>query len=131
LATTMDLLPTIAKLAKADLPSDRVYDGTDIMPLLTGQQKEVRDLVYYYFRTDLHAIRMGPWKAHFITRPSYSPDPAVTHKVPLLFNINEDPSEKYDVSGEHPQIVEAIMREREKHMASLVPVPSQMDAVID
>ena len=38
LATTMDLLPTFAKLARADLPSRVAIDGKDIYPLLAGRQ---------------------------------------------------------------------------------------------
>jgi arylsulfatase A len=37
LAATMDLLPTFANLAGAELPSDRIIDGRDIWPLMSGQ----------------------------------------------------------------------------------------------
>src|SRR5690606_6215365 len=109
----------------------RMYDGVDIVPLLTGQKKEVRNVVYYYHADNLRAIRMGPWKAHYITKPSYSSEPAINHEVPLLFNLHHDPSEKYDLSKDHPGIIDQINRERDKHLAGVVPVPSQFDRLID
>ena len=129
LGTTMDLFPTIMGLAGAHISGDRVYDGVDLLPVLTGKKKEVRQVVYYYHRSDLYAVRKGPWKAHFTTKPSYSPEPPAAHLVPLLFNIEHDPSEKYDVSKQHPQIVEDLKKEFEKHKASITLVPTQLRAV--
>ncbi len=58
------------------------------MPLLKNEKKQVRDIVYYYHRFELYAIRKGPWKAHFITKPSYRKDvPATVHETPILVNI--------------------------------------------
>ncbi len=128
LATTMDLFPTILKLAKADLPKDRVLDGTDIMPLLTGQKDAVRDVVFYYNLDKLFAIRRGPWKAHFITKPSYSKEEAIDHDLPLLYNLDIDPSEKYNVAGQHPEVITEIKKEREKHKANMVVAPSLLEA---
>lgn len=131
LATTLDLYPTILKLAGAALPTDRVLDGTDLYPLLTGQKKEVREYVYYYNRDKLYAIRKGPWKAHFITRPSYKKVEPQVHAVPLLFNLDQDPGEQFDLGKKHPQIVAAIRQEYERHQASIPPVPSNLDAVLE
>ncbi len=38
LVTTMDFLPTIAKLAGLEKPADRIIDGEDVWPLLAGQK---------------------------------------------------------------------------------------------
>lgn len=129
LAATLDLFPTILKLAGVDLPSDRLYDGTDMMPLLTGQKNEVRQLVFYYNRSDLYAVRMGEWKAHFITKPSYSQEPAVIHNVPLLYNMEHDPSEKYNVNRENLDVIEEIRKQMKNFMSGVVDVPSRMDSI--
>ncbi|MGV3502098.1 MAG: sulfatase [Adhaeribacter sp.] len=131
LATTLDLFPTILKLAGAALPSDRVLDGTDLYPLLTGQKKEVREFVYYYNRDKLYAIRKGPWKAHFITKPSYKKVEPEVHATPLLFNLDQDPGEKFNLNKKHPQVVAAIRQEYERHQASITPVTSHLDAVLE
>ncbi|MGI8599822.1 MAG: sulfatase family protein [Chitinophagaceae bacterium] len=125
LATTMDLFPTILKLAEVKRLNDREYDGVDIWPLFAGENKPVRDLVYYYHRSELYAIRKGEWKAHFITKPSYRPDiPLTVHDLPVLFNLNIDPSEKYNVSMDHPEVVKELTTEFHKHKASIKKVPN-------
>ena len=130
IVSNMDLFPTVLSLAKANLPTDRVLDSYDISPILTGDKKHVRDAIYYYNRHILYAVRKGPWKAHFMTRPSYTPVPPVTHTTPLLYNIENDPSEKYDVSRKHPQVVEMLRKEFEEHKAKMVAVPTHLEARI-
>lgn len=128
IATSMDLYPTLLNLAGVPLPDDRMLDGNDILPLLTGQKKAVSDVVYYYYRDKLYAVRKGPWKAHFITRKSYSPEPPVVHEVPVLFNLDVDPSEKYDVSAGHPEMIEEMRQVYEAHRATVdTTVFSQLD----
>jgi arylsulfatase A-like enzyme len=102
-------------------------DGVDMPPLLTGEKESVRDEIFYYTRDKLYAVRKGPWKAHFITRRSYSKEPPVEHEVPLLFNIESDPSEKYDVSADHPEIISMLEKVRDNHRSSLTPVTSYLD----
>ena len=127
LATTMDLYPTILKLAGVALPQDVVLDGVDMLSLLTGTRESIRDAVYYYARHNLYAVRKGPWKAHFITRPSYTKEPPVAHEVPLLFNIENDPSEKWNVNAEHPDVIAEIIQLRDQHRSTLPPVESHLD----
>jgi len=57
IACTMDLLPTFARLAGAKVPTDRVIDGRDIWPLLSGKTraKSPHKAFYYYQMDQLHA----------------------------------------------------------------------------
>lgn len=126
LANSMDLLPTFAKLSGANVPGDRILDGTDISDLLFGIKDKVRNIVYYYISDNLYAIRKGAWKAHFTTHPSYSKEAPQPHNPPLLYNIENDPSEKYDVAKYHPGIVADLTKEYQKQKA-IVPAPAQMD----
>lgn len=65
LVTTMDLLPTIAGLVEAELPSHRI-DGKDVWSLINGTvEKSPHEAFYYYAGADLHAVRSGDWKLHF------------------------------------------------------------------
>ncbi len=58
---TMDWLPTLASLASAKLPTDRLMDGKNIAPALKGEACEnVRDL--HWLSGKAWAIRRGPWK---------------------------------------------------------------------
>lgn len=130
LATTMDLFPTFMALAGTDLPSGVVMDGVDILPVLKGENDEVRSVVFYYHQNKLHAVRKGAWKAHFTTKPSYSAQPATDHEIPLLYNLAHDPSEKYNVNDQFPEIVEALTKIYEDHLDSFVPPESIMEARI-
>jgi arylsulfatase A len=130
-ATTMDLYPTILHLAKAEVPKDRAIDGNDMIDLLTGKKEKVTDVVFYYHLDQLRAIRKGPWKAHFTTQGSYSREAPKEHNPPLLYNIEVDPSEQYDVAKDHPNIIEDLRRVFEEHTRNLVKAPPEFDKVID
>lgn len=126
LATSMDLFTTSLKLGNAKVPQDRVIDGKDLTPLLKGQKKQVRNVVYYYRGDELYAVRKGSWKAHYITVENrYLPNQKVTrHEPPLLFNVEEDPSEKYNVADEHPEILKELRKTVSKHRENLNIKPS-------
>ena len=121
LAATMDLFPTCLKLAGAEVPADRAIDGKDLLPLLLGRGKGQREVIYYYIDGDLTAIRKGPWKAHFITQIEFGDRVRDLHDPPLLFNLEQDPSEKYNLTAEHPEIVADLIKEAERHRSSVKP----------
>jgi arylsulfatase A len=125
LATTMDLLPTFESLSKATMPKNIVLDGTNISDLIFNKKDKVRDIVYYYFNAKLYAVRKGSWKAHFTTHPGFSAEAPVIHEVPLLYNIDVDPSEKYDVAKQYPDIVNDLRKEYDKQKA-IIPAPPDL-----
>jgi arylsulfatase A-like enzyme len=127
LACTLDLLPTAADLAGATLPRDRVLDGVSLVPLLQGTGPTSRESFFYYRGRQLYAVRQGPFKAHFMTKSAYGRDPAVTHDPPALYHLEHDPSEQYDVAKQHPEVIDAILREVETHQAAMIPAASQLD----
>ncbi|MEJ7694467.1 sulfatase [Daejeonella sp.] len=126
IATTMDLYPTFLKLAGVAFPGDRVIDGKDLYPLLMGQTG-TQDEVYYYNRDKLYAIRKGSYKAHFITKASYSKELPEIHNIPLLFDIEHDPSEKFEIGKAHPEVISRMIKIKDKHKAGIVPAFSQLD----
>jgi arylsulfatase len=100
-ATALDLLPTIAYLTGAALPSNPL-DGMNIWPMLTGQQTLVpRDIFLFIDGWNIQAARSGPWKLHVARYNT-----PLAH--PELYNILEDPDESSNVAADHPQIVTAI-----------------------
>jgi len=127
LGTTMDLLPTFANLANVQLPSDRVYDGYDIYPVLAGSGNSQRDVVFYYRGTEVFAVRKGAYKAHFITQPEYGSNVKTVQNPPLLFNLNVDPSEKYNIAEQHPDVIADIQKTLKEHMVSVIPVENQLE----
>ncbi|MGA2147011.1 MAG: sulfatase [Bryobacteraceae bacterium] len=121
--TTMDLLPTCLRLAGVPLPTGREYDGADLCPVLFDGRSGRDPLLFYYSKDDLRAVRVGPWKLHVATT---SPDDAVVrHTRPLLYNVDEDPSEQYDVAASHPGVVTDLMAVMEEHRRGVKPGPPQ------
>ena len=113
--TMMDILPTIAGLANATLPSAPL-DGLNIWPILTGDRETIeRDAFLYFDSFNLQCARLGPWKLH-VSRYNdfpWSPDPPGGRiNLPLidpeLYNLEADPDESYDVAAANPQVVAQI-----------------------
>jgi len=125
LACSMDLFNTSLKLAGLSIPSDRLMDGVDMAPILFGGGKSLRDTMIYYRGDELFAVRKGEFKAHFTTAPGYAapgkPLAFEKHEPPLLFNLANDPSEKFDVAKDHPAVLAEIQRVADEHRAKLVP----------
>jgi arylsulfatase A len=127
MACTMDLFTTSLKLAGAEVPTDRVIDGVDIRPLLFGKGASQRPPFFYYRGTQLYAVRKGPFKAHFVTRSGYGPDPAVPHQPPLLYDLGHDPGERFDVASSHPDVLADFDKEVERHRRTVMPAKNQLE----
>ncbi|MEY4816193.1 MAG: Arylsulfatase [Verrucomicrobiota bacterium] len=127
IASTLDLLPTIAKLAGATAPADRIIDGHDIRPLLHGMAGATSptEAFYYYAHTRLEAVRSGRWKLH-LSRPederwSVFGAPAETAALaePLLFDLEADIGERTNVAAQNPQVVARLLALAEKARADI------------
>lgn len=114
LATTMDLLPTFARLAGGQPPQDRTIDGHDIAPLLYGEENATTpyEAFYYYHQDQLQAVRSGPWKLFLPVKTSLAHPhfkPGEEPKV-LLFNVVTDIACEQNVAGKHPDVVARLMQ---------------------
>ena len=106
---------TASSSPAARCPPTAPIDGLDITPLLTGKGPSPRDTMFYYRGTKLYAVRHGPWKAHFITRPAYGDGQPREHDPPLLYHLGRDPGEKTDVAKDHPEVVAQLKEVAAKH----------------
>jgi len=141
MATTLDLLPTFCNLSGTQLPADRQLDGYDISPLLLGTGKSERDVVFYYRDTEPFAVRVGDFKAHFVTQNEYGTQTAqfITNpptiinneasvlEIPLLYNVNVDPGERFNLADKHPEIIDTIRKVLEEHKRGIIPVVNQLE----
>src|SRR5690606_5121325 len=110
LGSTLDILPTCVKLAGGTIPDDRVLDGVDLSPVLLEGEPSPRKSMFYYRGTHLMAVRLGAFKAHYITQPAYGPGARerTRHDPPLLYNLEHDPGEQYNIADDHPDVLQAI-----------------------
>lgn len=131
IAGNIDVLPTLAHLAGADLPAGRVLDGRDISPLLSNPQAgPIRDVhLYCNAQQKLDAIRLGDWKL-FLQSPGGGKRAAKKSEAkkeeadkkpegPVLYNLAEDPTEAKNVADAHPQVVEKLKAEAAKRWEEL------------
>jgi arylsulfatase A len=115
--TTMDVLPTFAKLAGGAPPAGHTIDGHDIWPLLSGVKdaNSPYEVFNYYWAYGLEGVRVGNWKLVFphnfrslTGKPGSGglPGGYTDGKTELaLYNLATDVGEKTDVSGSNPEVV--------------------------
>jgi arylsulfatase I/J len=91
----VDMLPTLAKLAGADLSAAKALDGQDVWPMLASGGSGRTELVYNIEPTQ-GAVRHGKWKLvwHAVLPPRIE-----------LFDLDADPGETRDVAADHPEQV--------------------------
>ncbi|MFH1739436.1 MAG: sulfatase [bacterium] len=117
---TIDIFPTIARLADTRLP-DHDIDGLDIWPLISGvpNAKSPHVALYFYWNNDLEAVRSGKWKLHFPhTYRTLSGRPGGTGGIPVkydkaeiclvLYDLENDIGEQHDVSAQYPEVVKRL-----------------------
>jgi len=105
-ASTIDLLPTIAHLTDSRMPTKPI-DGKNIWPILSGDEKaksekskspHKKEGFYYYKESTLEAVRKGDWKLRIVEDDT------------TLYNLKEDISESNNLASKHPKIVRKLQK---------------------
>ena len=122
LTSTIDILPTIADIAGANLPKNKI-DGVSMKPILVGDNRSqpIRDQFYYYYGGNLIGVREKEWKLVFPYKhrsymgvdPGENGYPGRYSTVETgieLFNLKDDIGEKIDLAKKYPDIVERLNR---------------------
>jgi len=127
IGSSLDIFPTVSFLAGVDVQDDRVVDGVNLTPVLLGEGESSRKEMLFYRGATLYAARKGDFKAHFIIEGAYGQfEEKQVLETPLLFDLREDPGEKYNVAHEHPEILREIEKMVEEHKETLVEVEDQL-----
>ncbi|MGI9473991.1 MAG: sulfatase family protein [Rubripirellula sp.] len=123
IACTLDILPTLAALAGAAVPADRVIDGDDIGHLIHGrfEEADANKAFYYYLRVHLQAVRQGKWKLHlpreseplgaapFSKNAHIASVDRIGFDAPFLVDLDRDPGETSNVANDHPDITSRLL----------------------
>jgi arylsulfatase A-like enzyme len=129
-AMTIDLLPTLARLAGATVPTERTIDGRDMWPLLAGQRDapSPHEALYFYWSGELHAVRSGRWKLHLphpyqsLKRAGHDGAPGEYERKTIelsLFDLEQDAGESTNVADRHPDVVKKLLEYAEQARADL------------
>jgi arylsulfatase A-like enzyme len=119
LVTMMDWLPTLSRIAGADLSSDqqvdgRRIDGHDIGALLWGDGgRSPYDAFFYYQMSQLQAVRSDRWKYYLplAAKPTGRSD---MPSRPALFDVVADPGETRNLLAEHADVAVELSQHAER-----------------
>ncbi|MGW9685105.1 sulfatase family protein [Flagellimonas sp. 2504JD1-5] len=121
LGSTMDLFATFSSMAGIQVPKDRIMDSFDLSETLRGHNPSPRKSILYYRGTELYAARLGDYKAHFITQGAYGQfGERVEHQIPILYNLNHDASEQYNLAEGNAEILQQIQQLVQDHQSKLI-----------
>ena len=132
----LDLFPTMLRMANID-PKDKLFDGVNILPLLTGKGRIAKRALYWHFPIYLQAdgksdetrdmkfrtrpgsvIRYGNWKLH-----EYFEDGGLE-----LYNLKDDTGEKNNLAKAYPEMAAKLHKMlKDWRKETKAPVPTKLN----
>ncbi len=132
--STMDFMPTFARLAGAKMPSDRPIDGVDQTDFLLGKQKmSNREHLLTFTGDQLQAVRWRQFRYYLVdvvpsgTGPSRQGGLAGAYRplhYPLIYNIERDPREEHNINVYSGWVTGHAMRIIGEYLGSLAKHPN-------
>ena len=123
IANPMDVMPTLATLCGAQMPTDRAIDGCDLSPLLLNERAVEdwpdRTIFYQWHRGDVpqryrnFAATDQRWKLLCSALgPRRDPQDVVledfSHDHLELYDLEADPHEQHDLSADQPDVLQRL-----------------------
>jgi len=104
LGSALDMVATAAALA--GLKEHPGVDGYDLSPLLRQTGAAPRDVMPYFARGKLRALRKGQYKLHLLAADSGEP-----LEKPRLYDLHADLSEQNDIAAANPGKLNELLAE--------------------
>jgi arylsulfatase A len=110
IATTLDILPTVAAMVGAKLPTDRTIDGKNILPLMQASPGAKTPHESYVLLYRDGCVRSGKWKyypfnAAAVAKAGLSKDDPRSKATVQLYDLSSDPYEKHNLAERHPEVI--------------------------
>jgi arylsulfatase A-like enzyme len=98
-AHVIDIAPTCLELAELKTKDDFKMDGLSLAPILAGKPLNA-ERTLFFAHIEGRGVHRTPWKASKLQDHGWE-----------LFNIEKDPGETRDISGERPDVLNSLVRE--------------------
>ncbi len=123
LVSSVDFLPTFAKLAGAKLPETQIFDGKSLVPEFKGKKTKKERALFWHYPVYHHdvpksAVRKGDWKlTHNLENNTYT-----------LYNLQNDIGEQNDLSevnAEKRKELISLLENWRKDTGAQLPTPNK------
>ncbi|MGN6438905.1 MAG: sulfatase [Agriterribacter sp.] len=108
--SNLDIFATAVAAAGITLPSDRVYDGKNLIAYINGSVKERPHETLFWRNGYSKAVRKGDWKLYVNERSGKA----------LLFYLSNDVGETKDLSAAQPEKVKELQKALKEWESQLV-----------
>jgi arylsulfatase A-like enzyme len=119
--SSTDIFATSVSAAGAVLPNDREYDGVDLVPYVTGKNKDRPHQALFWRADHIWAIRDGDYKLILSTRDGWAE----------LYNLATDISEKINLKTQMPDLYEKLKEEHEQWQNDKLKVKPMWPRIMD
>ncbi len=111
----IDLYPTILGLTQTEVPADYILDGKDLTPVLSGEKSKLdrTALIWQYTNYAGFNQKKNSWRSSWVNviqSEGYKMTEDVETGRYFLYNLNEDPYEKYEIAGERPEKLKQLRK---------------------
>ena len=117
-ATSLDWLPTVAELSGAGLPAGHEIDGKSLLPILRDEAAKTQHQRFFWQLGEQWAVREGDWKLVVNANDTDRSKVEGPDRV-FLSNLARDASERDNIAGEHPEVVERLTKLHEDWAAEV------------
>ena len=115
----VDTFTTLARLAGAAVPRDRLIDGVDQTDFFLGrQEKSSREGFPCYVADTLHGVKWRNWKGHLYVQ-EFKYDPPQRLPIMRVHNLLTDPRERTNVQSENSWVLFPLMKIANEFQESL------------
>jgi arylsulfatase A-like enzyme len=111
--SALDIFPTCVAAAGAQLPKDRIYDGVDLLPFITGKSAEGPHPILYWKADHVCTIRKGQYKLIWSTRDKWLE----------LYDLAADHAEKNNLAAQLPEKVKELQQDFENWNSTMPAKP--------
>ncbi len=119
--SSADIFVTSVLNSGGTLPTDREYDGVDLMPFITGKNNDRPHQQLFWRAEHIWAIRDGDYKLILSTRDGWAE----------LYNLKTDKSEKYNLKEQMPDLYKELYETHKKWQDTNLPEKPMWPRIMD